>query len=133
MATCSVDSVSKSMLFPELGDFLALARAIGAGPVRDLGLLESAVQRPQLTLYGVELYPELAQKCAALLESLVKNHPLVDGNKRLGWAGVVVYLHINNIAFDVPDDEAFTFVVGVASGEFEFDAMVAWFEKRLPA
>lgn len=104
---------------------------MGVPHVRDLGLLESAIQRPQLALYGADMYPSLAQKCAALVESIVKNHPLLDGNKRLGWIGIIIFLELNDIVLEVPDDVAVDFVVGVAAGTIEWDEMVAWFEARI--
>ena len=68
-----------------LDDLLVLVEDLEIGPVRDAGLLESAVHRPTTTLWGREAYPTLDEKAAALLHSLVANHALVDGNKRLGW------------------------------------------------
>jgi len=68
-----------------LEDLLALTAELGVGPVRDLGLLESAVRRPATILWGRDAYTTINEKAAALLDSVVRNHPLVDGNKRLGW------------------------------------------------
>jgi death-on-curing protein len=115
----------------QLEDALDIAEALGIPQVRDLGLLESALQRPQLALYGADMYPSLAEKCAALLESMLKNHPMLDGNKRLGWASVSLFLHMNDIAFGPSDDEAFTFVIGIAAGDIDWNEMVAWFDERL--
>jgi death-on-curing protein len=117
--------------YPNVEDLLALANAMGVPHIRELGLLQSAIQRPQLALYGADMYPDLPSKCAALLESIVKNHPLLDGNKRLGWASVDMFLQLNGILFEVPDDEAYHFVFGVAGGEIEWNEMVAWFDERL--
>ena len=74
--------------FLSLEDLLDIVAALRLGPVRDLGLLNAAALRPQTTLMGHEAYPPLSEKAAALLESLTKNHALVDGNKRLARAGV---------------------------------------------
>jgi len=114
-------------------DLLDIGEALGVPHVRDLGLLESALQRPQIVLYGAEMYPTVAEKCAALLESVLKNPPMLDGNKRLGWAGVSLFLHMNDVTFDPSDEEAFAFVVGVAGGDIEWKEMVDWFEQRIPA
>ncbi len=100
----------------ELEDLLALVRVLGAGPVRDLGLLDSAAGRPQSSAFGEEAYPTLPLKAAALLHSLARNHTLVDGNKRLAWLATVVFLDINGAAPDVDDDSAFTLVMDVAAG-----------------
>ena len=66
-----------------LEDLLALIEDLGVGPIRDVGLLDSAIHRPQATVYGDDAYPDLDQKAAVLLESLVRNHALIDGNKRI--------------------------------------------------
>ena len=77
--------------FLSLEDLLDIVTALRIGPVRDLGLLNAAALRPQTTLMGQDAYPSTAAKAAALLESLAKNHALIDGNKRLGWAACSVF------------------------------------------
>lgn len=98
-------------------DMLALTDDLDVGPVRDLGLLESATHRPRTVLWGTEAYPSMETKAASLLESVVRNHPLVDGNKRLGWLSLVVFYELNGVFLEAPDDEAYDLVVAVASGE----------------
>lgn len=98
-------------------DMLALTADLNVGPVRDLGLLESATYRPRTVLWGTEAYPSLETKAASLLESVVRNHPLVDGNKRLGWLSLVVFYELNGVFLEAPDDEAYDLVISVASGE----------------
>lgn len=71
--------------FLTVEDLMALVEDLGVGPVRDVGLLESAAARPRSSLWGGDAYPTLGSKAAALLDSLVNNHPLVDGNS--GWDG----------------------------------------------
>lgn len=102
-----------------LEDLLHLVDDLGVGPIRDIGLLDSAVHRPTTALFGHEAYAGLDAKAAVLLESIVRNHPLVDGNKRLGWLAVVVFYGLNDIALDAPDDDAYELVVGVAAGELD--------------
>jgi death-on-curing protein len=106
-------------------DLLAIATRIGRGEpgVRDLGLLESAAARPRTTVVGSDAYLGLATKGAALLESLVRNHALVDGNTRLGWLGLVVFLGLNDVRLDVDDDEAYDLVVAVAEGRVDLAAI----------
>jgi len=106
-------------------DLLTLVEDLGVGPVRDLGLLDSAAHRPGAVLYGHEAYTDLDRKAAALLDSLVGNHALVDGNKRLGWLAVVVFYGLNGIAFDAPDDPAFELVMSVARREPSVDDIAA--------
>jgi death-on-curing protein len=103
--------------FLTLEDLLQLVSDLDVGPIRDLGLLDSAAHRPTTSLYGVEAYHGLDYKAAVLLESLVRNHALVDGNKRIGWLAVVVFYGLNGVELDAPDDEAFDLVVGMAAGE----------------
>lgn len=102
-------------------DLLSLTADLAVGPVRDLGLLESAAHRPSTTLWGKEAYPTLEGKAAALLESVVRNHPLVDGNKRLGWLSLVVFYELNDVILEASDDEAYDLVIAVASGNTGID------------
>ena len=88
-----------------LEDLLTLVDDLAVGPVRDLGLLESAAHRPTTALWGRDAYPTLDEKAAALLQSLVGNHALVDGNKRLGWLATVVFYALNDVDLDAPDDD----------------------------
>ncbi len=102
-----------------LEDLLQLVSDLGVGPIRDFGLLDSAAHRPTTSLYGRDAYEGLDDKAAVLLESLVRNHALVDGNKRIGWLAVVVFYGLNGVELDAPDDDAFDLVVGMAAGEME--------------
>lgn len=88
--------------------------------VRDLGLLSSAVHRPQSQMFGVEAYTDLFEKAASLLQSLAVNHPLVDGNKRMAWMSTVVFLDFNGTEMvDVDQDESYKLVIEVAMGVIE--------------
>lgn len=109
----------------DLEDLLGLVRALGAGPVRDPGLLDAACARPRSTVFGEDAYPTLGQKAAALLHSLVRNHALVDGNKRLGWLATAVFLDLNGRAPQLTDDEAFDLVMSVAAGALDVDGIAA--------
>jgi death-on-curing protein len=110
-----------------LEDVLGLVKVLGAGPVRDLGLLDSACHRPQAGFFGREAYPTLAGKAAALMHSLACNHALVDGNKRLALLATVVFLRVNGHRLDLTDDEAFDLTLSVAAGQLDADGI----EKRL--
>lgn len=98
-------------------DLLGLTRDLGVGPVKDLGLLDSAAHRPSASVFGRDAYPGIDAKAAALLESIVINHPLADGNKRLGWLAVIVFYGLNGIDLQAPDDDAYDLVIAVASGK----------------
>lgn len=110
-----------------LEDLLDLVNALGAGPVRDLGLLDSACHRPQAGFFGQQAYPTLAGKAAALMHSLACHHALVDGNKRLALLATVVLLRINGCRLDLTDDEAFDLTLSVAAGQLDASGI----EKRL--
>lgn len=99
-----------------LDDLLALAEDLGVSAVRDVGLLDAAAHRPTSVLWGREAYPSLHHKAAVLLESITRNHPLVDGNKRLGWLAVFVFYGVNEYDLAAPDDAAYDLVIAVATG-----------------
>lgn len=105
-------------------DLLRFADAMGMS-VRDEGLLLSAAIRPAMRLYGNDLYPDLVTKAAVVMHSIVAHHPLVDGNKRLGWIALVTTLAINDVVLDVTDDEAFDLTMRVAEGSADVDAITA--------
>jgi death on curing protein len=100
---------------------LRIARAADAAPVvvRDVGLLGSAVHRPRARVLGQDAYPDLLTKAAALLHSLARNHPLVDGNKRLAWLATYVFCAKNGVELDPDDDAAYDLVVAVSSGSLD--------------
>ena len=83
--------------------------------ILDVGLLAAALARPATTVMGAEAYPELAVKSAALLESVARFHPLIDGNKRTAWTLMVLLLWINGYRHGFTTDEGFDLVVGVAA------------------
>jgi death-on-curing protein len=97
--------------------------------VRDLGLLEAAAARPATAFAGHEAYPTLLEKAAALLHSIVSSHPLLDGNKRLGWVAAATFLQITGGAVrDDRQDEAYELVIDVATGSVSDVGQIA---KRL--
>ncbi|ORJ55530.1 type II toxin-antitoxin system death-on-curing family toxin [Mycobacterium simiae] len=103
--------------FLDLEDLLDIAReAVGNNVVvGDYGLLESALARPRASVFGQDAYRDLHLKAAALLQSLARNHALVDGNKRLAWIACRTFLAINAHWVSAPEDERFDFVIGVAT------------------
>ena len=101
-----------------LDDLIDLARALlgDPSPIRDVGLLGSAAARPQATAFGHDAYPDVITKAAAFLQSIVNNHALVDGNKRLGWLATAVFLELNGLdASKISDDDVYDFVIWIAS------------------
>lgn len=104
----------------DVEDLLALAaRLLGdPPPVKDVGLLSSAAARPGASAFGTDAYPNLWMKSAALLQSLVKNHPLIDGNKRLGWLATAVFLDMNGVdPTRASNNDVYDLVMDVAGGE----------------
>ena len=99
--------------------------------IRDVGLLGSALARPATTVMGAEAYPELAVKAAALLESVARFHPLIDGNKRTAWTLMVLLLWINGYRHDFTTDEGFDLVVGVAAGTIDLPNAAAEISRHL--
>ena len=119
-----------------LGEVLELHHRLlsltgGAGGIRDLGALESAVAQSRGTFEGKEPYPDLVTKAAALGFSLIQNHPFVDGNKRVGHAAVETFLMLNGHELTASVDESEAFVLGLASGEFDRKEFEAWLRKHM--
>ncbi|HET8535742.1 MAG TPA: type II toxin-antitoxin system death-on-curing family toxin [Solirubrobacteraceae bacterium] len=109
------------MIFLDLELLLHVAaRALGGAPeVRDRGLLQSAVLRPQATAFGEAAYPDIDSKAAALVHSLARNHALVDGNKRLSLAALIAFYGMNGFQLTFTNDEAYDFIIAVATGELD--------------
>ncbi len=95
-------------------------------PIRDVGLLGSAAGRPRASAFGEDAYADIWTKAAALLHSIVKNHALVDGNKRLGWLATAVFLEINGTQIThVSNDAVYEFVIAVTTGGDDVDKIAA--------
>jgi death-on-curing protein len=102
-----VTELGITMMVEEGADFL----------IADAGLLDSALMRPQASAFGEPAYPSLVVQAAALLQSLARNHALVDGNKRMAWAATKLFLRFNNLALRAPSPEAGErFVLDVVDG-----------------
>ena len=123
--------MTRPIEYLDLDDVLALAaRLLGdPPPLRDVGLLGSAVARPQTTVGGQDAYASIWLKAAALLQSIVNNHALVDGNKRLGWLSTAVFLELNHASVaDAPDDAVYELVITVASSPITVEEIAARLE-----
>jgi death-on-curing protein len=128
--------VTVEVVFLDVDDLLALAAALlgDPPPVRDVGLLGSAAARPQTSVGGTDAYPDLWSKAAALLHSLVRNHPLVDGNKRLGWLGTAVFLEINGVAVtDASNDDVYDLVLDLATTDCTIEQLTAGLRRIVPS
>ena len=111
-----------------LDDVLDLIRRLlgDPPPIQDIGLLGSAVARPQTAVFGQDAYPDIWSKAAALLQSIDNNHALIDGNKRLGWLATAVFLEINGVSvIHVSNDDIYQFVIDVAANNPSFEHIAA--------
>ncbi len=107
--------------FLTLEDLIDLVDDLQVGPVRDFGLLDSAASRPQTVLFGREVYPTIDEKAAVMLESILKNHALVDGNEHLGWLAIAVFYDISGLGLFMSDDEAYDMVIALASSNISHE------------
>ena len=109
------------MIYLSVDDVMHIADRVldGEVAVRDAGLLASAVARPSATVFGQDAYVSVHDKAAALLHSIVGNHALVDGNKRLGLATCIAFLGVNGWALSLSNDEAYDVVIAVAAGDLD--------------
>ncbi|WP_211240887.1 type II toxin-antitoxin system death-on-curing family toxin [Hamadaea tsunoensis] len=113
-------------------DLLMVADRVAPGTgVRDAGLLASAAARPRTSLFGQDAYPDVWTKAAALMESLGRNHALIDGNKRLAWTATWFFLGINGhpLGEALDEDAAEAFVISVVTGELDLAAIAAGLQR----
>lgn len=117
-------------VFPESEIVVAQLNRVGF-VVRDPGLLLSALARPETTLFGVDAYPSLALKIAALMDSIVNNHPMIDGNKRSSWLVANLLAEFNGYELVAVAEDAFAFVLEIATGGAELEPIALWIEEHL--
>ena len=121
--------MTEPLEYLEPDDLIDLAgRLLGdPPPIRDAGLLAAAAARPQASAFGRDAYPDIWTKAAALLQSIVGNHPLIDGNKRLGWLATAVFLELNGVGITTaPNDDVYGLVMRVASESPEVEDIALW-------
>ena len=107
-----------------------IAQSGGSLGLRDEGLLESAVHRPQASFGGHDLYPDLFSKTAALGHSVIHNHPFVDGNKRVGFEAMRLMLRLNGYDIHTSVEVAFDLVMGVTAGKLTEQAIADWLKRH---
>lgn len=110
---------------------LQIERFGGSAGLRDHRALESAVARPAMTFGGDDLYADVSSKAAALMHSLVMNHPFVDGNKRVGIAAAELFIQINGFRLEAWDRELEDLTLSTARGELDAERLAIWFRQRL--
>jgi death-on-curing protein len=101
----------------------------GTGGILDLGMLLSAVSRPQAGFEGRDLYPDLFAKAAALLDSLIRNHPFVDGNKRTAITAAALFLRLNGFQLEVEPSEMVRFTLECAQSRLSLEEIAAWLQR----
>jgi death-on-curing protein len=119
-----------------LTEVLSLHRQVveqsgGALGLRDIGLLESAVNQPRMTFGEQELYPTIIDKASALCFSIVMNHPFVDGNRRTGHAAMETFLVLNKLEISASTDEQEQIMLNLASGELRRGAFTEWLQQNV--
>jgi death-on-curing protein len=103
----------------------------GTHGIRDESLLQSALSRPFQTFDQVDLYKSHVEKAAALIESVVTNHPFIDGNKRTGYVLMRLYLMENNLDISADQKEKYEFVISIASGNRSYDQIAEWIHNHI--
>jgi death-on-curing protein len=102
------------------------SRILGSLQLRDTNALESAVARPKHSAFGADAYRDLFNKAGALMESLIQNHPFVDGNKRTGFVAVAMFLALNGYWLEVKQGEVVEFALNVASSKYTVSQIASW-------
>jgi death-on-curing protein len=116
--------------YPLLDVVVTTLRGLGFH-VRDLGLLDSALVRAKTRLYGQDAYPTLQLKAAAMVHSVINNHPMVDGNKRSAWVILNFFLVLNNRQLRSSQDNAYEFIMSIAEKRIELEEIAAWLEDHM--
>lgn len=125
--------MTRYLTFPEVLELhrIVLERWGGASGIRDVNALESALAQPRQSFGGVDLYPDLATKAAALCFSLVLNHPFIDGNKRIGHAAMEVFLLVNGHELRAPVDEQEQVMLALAAGSLARETFTEWVKQYI--
>jgi death-on-curing protein len=123
-------SPADGVVFLDLEDLLLFTDLLGAGPVRDPGLLDSACARARSSAFGMDAYPTMELKAAALLHSICRNHALVDGNTRLGLVATITFLRANGRHYPLDNQESFELVMQVAEGSLDVHDIAARLSAR---
>ncbi len=125
------------MRYLTLAEALAIAEAVTGldlvtlAKASRLELLDSALHAPQAGFGDEDFYPDLEQKAAVLTVRIARNHPLPDGNKRLAWQSLTIFLALNDHALDTSADDAVTLMLGIAAGDIDENAAEAWIRGRI--
>jgi len=116
--------------YPNLETVVGALKSLGFH-VRDLGLLDSAIARSQTRLFGKDTYPTINLKAAAMVQSLISNHPMIDGNKRSSWVLLNYFLVLNGRAISATQDESFEFIMAIAEKKVELQEIAGWLDDHV--
>ena len=103
----------------------------GSEGVRDEGLLDSDIGTPFQTFAGQDLYPTVLEKAVRLGFGLIRNHPFIDGNKRIGTHAMLVFLDLNNVSLSYEDDDLISAILAVAAGDMDYDGLLQWIQNHI--
>ena len=109
---------------------LSIIKFGGAQGIRDEGLMESAIARPYQTFGGEDLYPTVYEKASAIAESIIINHPFIDGNKRTGFLAMLALLKVANLKIIASNEVIYNFTIQISTGEIKFDEIVLWLKNN---
>ena len=112
---------------------LSIQKYGGSFGIRDEGLLDSAIARPSQTFGGEDLYISTIEKAAAIAESIIINHPFIDGNKRTGFLTMLATLKIGELNLIAGEEDAYQFTISISTGEVKFDKIVEWLKENTHA
>lgn len=108
-----------------------IAESGGCDGIRDEGLLDSAINSPLQSFAGEDLYPTVLEKAARLGFGLIRNHPFIDGNKRIGTHAMLVFLAVNGITLSYEDDDLIRIILSVAAGELDDTGLLNWLQRHI--
>ena len=108
-----------------------IAESGGCDGIRDEGLLDSAINSPLQSFAGEDLYPTVLEKAARLGFGLIRNHPFIDGNKRIGTHAMLVFLAVNGISLSYEDDDLIRIILSVAAGELDDTGLLNWLQRHI--
>ena len=103
----------------------------GSVDIRDEGMLDSAVSAPYASFAGIEPFPTVIEKASRLGFGLIKNHPFIDGNKRIGTHALILMLKINGVTIDYDDQDLIDTILKVADGSFGYEELLAWVKAHI--
>ncbi len=109
---------------------ILIERFGGTSGIRDINLLKSAIERPYSGFGNIEFYPSSFEKAGAIIESIIKNHPFIDGNKRVGYVLMRLLLMQKNYDIKATQDEKFNFVINIANGKMDIESIIYWIKNK---